>query len=380
MRRLELSRVLALLAFVPLAANAQPWLTQEGDQWVRTFHAEAPAKPRLRIQAHGPVKVDGGVAPKIEYTVKISVRARSRERARQLLERMVPRAVPMGDQFTIVTPSNAASDVVVRAPKLRYANILSSEGSLEVNGVDGDVVAETGADEVKVDRIGGNCSLTTGGGDITVGTVEGFVHGYTGAGGIRARQVKGEVVLRTNGGDITAVSVGAGANVQTGGGTIQLGFVNGPVTASNGGGRITIDVAAGVVVTHNMAGPVRVGEALGIRCDSANGGIVLGKISGPIHVSTEMGNITANLAGSRLADSYLATANGDITVVIPSNLGVTVNAENHMADTKNRILSDFREIQPRLKGMRLIAAGSVNGGGPLLQIAASSGTITLKRQ
>jgi len=67
-------------------------------------------------------------------------------------------------------------------------------------------------------------------------------------------------------------------------------------------------------------------------------------------------------------------------VVIPSNIGVTIRAENQMADTMRRIVSEFREIQPRSIGTRLVAQGPVNGGGPLLQISASSGTIFLKRQ
>jgi len=192
--------------------------------------------------------------------------------------------------------------------------------------------------------------------------------------------VHGEAVLRTNGGDINALSVGGSARAETGGGTVHLGTINGPVTVINGGGPITVDLATGVVTTRDMAGPVTVREAAGIRCDSANGGITLGKISGPMHVSTAMGSIMANLQGSKLAESYLSTGNGDITVLIPSNVGVRINAENQLADSMRRIVSDFREIQPRLSGMRLQAEGRVNGGGPLLQISTSSGTIFLKRQ
>jgi len=61
-------------------------------------------------------------------------------------------------------------------------------------------------------------------------------------------------------------------------------------------------------------------------------------------------------------------------------VGVRISAENQMADSIRRILSDFQEIQPRLRGMHLEAIGQVNGGGPLLQLSASAGTIFLKRQ
>jgi len=66
--------------------------------------------------------------------------------------------------------------------------------------------------------------------------------------------------------------------------------------------------------------------------------------------------------------------------LIPSNVGVTIQAQNNMADTLRRIMSDFHEIQARRQGPRVIAEGSVNGGGPLLQISGMGGTIFIRRQ
>jgi DUF4097 and DUF4098 domain-containing protein YvlB len=370
------------MALLPVAACAQPWLTQEGDLWVRTFHETRTAKPRLRINAHGPVTLEGNVSANFEFTVKVSVRARTREQARAILEKAALRTERQTDWLVLTTPGgNAQTRVEMRAPRLQEAVVSTSDGAVEAYGIDGPLTVDTGADQVRVDRIHGDCTLSTGGGEIHVGTVDGFLHCSTGAGAITAKSVRGEVVLRTNGGDIDALSVNGtgGARAETGGGMVHLGFINGPVTAINGGGPIIVDLAAGIVTTRNMAGPVRVGAAAGIRCDSANGGIQLGRITGPMRVSTSMGSIVANLLGSKLGESYLATGNGDITVMIPSNVGVTISAENQLADSIRRILSDFREIQPRLRGMRLEAEGPVNGGGPLLQISASSGTIFLKR-
>ena len=110
------------------------------------------------------------------------------------------------------------------------------------------------------------------------------------------------------------------------------------------------------------------------------GGIRVTNITGPMHISTAMGSIIANLLGSHIADSLLATADGDITVMIPSNVGVTIRAQNEMADTTKRIVSDFPSVKPHRQASRLVAMGDVNGGGPVLQIAAVSGTIYIKRQ
>jgi DUF4097 and DUF4098 domain-containing protein YvlB len=164
------------------------------------------------------------------------------------------------------------------------------------------------------------------------------------------------------------------------GGGIRIVKAGGAVDAGTGGGQIVVDRAAGVVTARNMAGPVQVTGAGGVQCESASGGVRVSNIIGPMRVSTSLGNILANLLGARLADSYLATGNGDITVLIPSNVGVTIRAQNDMADTTRRILSDYSALNVRRQGRQVVAEGPVNGGGPLLQISATSGTIFIKRQ
>ena len=122
------------------------------------------------------------------------------------------------------------------------------------------------------------------------------------------------------------------------------------------------------------------GGAAGLRCESGNGGIQAINISGAMRVSTEWGNIVASLLGGRQAESALSTGNGDITVTIPSNVGVTIRAENDMADTIRRIVSEFPGIPVRMRGMRVVAEGAVNGGSPVLRISDMGGTIFIRRQ
>src|SRR5271156_1434034 len=110
MRQSELFSAVAWMAFLPLpaflptVACGQPWLTQEGDLWVRTFHETAPAKQRVRINAHGPVTLEGNVSANFEYTVKVAVRARTREQARLMLERAELRSESQNDWLVVTTP------------------------------------------------------------------------------------------------------------------------------------------------------------------------------------------------------------------------------------------------------------------------------------
>lgn len=382
MLRSELFSAAALAALlIPGGTGQQQALQRSGDGWVRIYTGTVPAGSRLRVAGHGPVSVEAGVGKEVTYSVKVSVPARTEAEARRLLARYPMRISAAGDWMVLTTPAGRLfSAVTVRAPWLLGAEISTTEGGVEVRGIDGSVQVDSAAGELTADRIKGKCSLVTGGGAIKVGQVDGPLQCRTGAGNITLRSASGETSLATQGGDISADLIGGPLNAQTGGGGIRIGTVAGAVTASTGGGEIVVQKANGIVTAHNMAGPVQVGAAGGVHCESGTGGIRLSNIAGSMRVSTSMGNIFANLLGSKLADSTLATGNGDITVLIPSNLRVTVRAENDMADTMRRIVSDFPAIAVRMRGTHLVAEGPVNGGGPLLQISGTGGTIYLKRQ
>ena len=371
----------AALVFSAVAAQVQPKLTREGDRWVRVVSGSAPVSPRLRVNAHGGVTVQGGAANHLQYTVRLSVTARTEAQAQRVLERYAVRLAQANGWTVLTTPGGPVdSKIVVKGPWLRGLEISTSNGPVEASMVNGPLTIDTGAGEVSIDRIRGDCKLVTGGGDIHVGQVNGSLRCSSGAGKISVGTVQGEAVMETVGGDITANDIGGAVRAQTGAGGVHILKAGGPVTAGTGGGQIVVDKATGVVMARNMAGPVQVGAAAGVQCESGSGGVRVNNIAGAMRVSTSLGNIMASLLSGRLADSYLATGNGDITVWIPSNVGVTVRAQNESADTLRRIVSDYPGVQPRRQGRQLLAEGPVNGGGPLLQISATAGTIFIKRQ
>ncbi len=362
------------------AAFGQAPVTCANGRCVGVFQGSAPGAARVRINAHGPVTLQGGASQNVSYWIKVTVSGRTDTAARRMLESYRVRIEPQ-DGWTVLTAPGgpAMTEMTVRAPRLAAAMVATSEGAVKATEIDGNLEIDSAGGELTVDRIGGDCRLITGGGDVSVGQVGAGLHCSTGAGRITVRSVRGQAVLETQGGDIVADQAGASVRAETAGGGIHIGSAAGAVTAISGGGRIVVEKAGGVVTLRNLAGPVQVGSAAGVRCESVSGGVRIARVAGPIRVSTTMGSIVASLFGN-LSDSFLATANGDITVLIPSNLGVTIQAQNNMADTLRRIVSDFPAVPVRREGTRVIAEGSLNGGGPLLQISGMGGTIFIKRQ
>ena len=382
MLRSEPFKALAAALCVPAILFAQSTLAREGGRWVKTITGATPASAKLRVECQGPVHVEGGTANEIRYTAKLSVRARNEAQARRILEGFVVRTMPSGEWVVVAAGGGpVTANLSLQTPRLGAAVISTAEGAVEVNGIDGFLTADSGAGELKCDRIRVDCRLTTGGGEIVVGEVNGGLRGATGGGNIAVKSVRGDAVLETAGGDIQVTDAGAAVRADTAGGAVRITSAGGSVTASTGGGPIVIGKAGGIVITRNMAGPVQVSAAPGVRSESGTGGIRLSNIAGPMRVSTAVGSIVASLlGGSPLSESFLATGNGDITVLIPSNVGVTIRAENDLADSLKRIVSDFPGIPVRMHGMQVVAEGAVNGGGPLLRISGMGGTIFIKRQ
>jgi len=130
------------------------------------------------------------------------------------------------------------------------------------------------------------------------------------------------------------------------------------------------------VLADNSGGSVQVGSLQGVRVASAGGSIGLRGSSGSLRAVTDVGSILAELmSGMPMQDSILSTGAGDITVYIPSNLPLTVKALNETGPA-GRIVSEFSEIPVR---DGVMAEGALNGGGPVLRLTSSGGTIYVKR-
>lgn len=375
-----------LTGFLGIALAGEPVLTREGKFWVEVRSAAEQMAPtaKLRISSRGPVTVNGVSAPELSYSLKIRVKAANEAEARELVRRFVVHVSRQGNNavFLVVQRGDGMADLQVKAPRAAAdTTIATSEGAVAFYDLDGAVQAETGGGTITADRIKGAINVRTAGGDITLGAVGGNARCATAGGKITATVVHGDATFETGAGDISAHEVSGLVRATTMAGSIRILSAGSAVIASTGGGPIDVGQARGIVTARNSGGPVKVGSAEGVRCENAGGGVNLDNISGSVRVSTAIGSIIAGLlAGKPMSDSFLSTGGGDITVIIPSNLGVTIRAQNELAGNLRRIISEFPGISIRVEGGQVVAEGPVNGGGPILRISDTGGTIFIKRQ
>jgi hypothetical protein len=353
------------------AAQPQDQLSREDGWWVeqRAGSMLTADVSTLRVEAPGAVAILAG-GEQLVYKLRTRVAAPSEAEARRRLAGIRLRARRLGPvvHLDVETAASSAvlSDLEVRAPRsVRLADVDSVAGALEFRDLHADVRAATGGGPIAADGIGGRLTARTGGGWIRVG--------YVG----------GEVSLETGGGEILIHHAGSSLEAFTGAGSIEVRRAGGPVTVRTKGGQIVVGQAAGMVQAESNGGSIEIGAARGVLCTLASGGIRLLGVSGQVRAVTGSGSILAELGGTVADGSLISTGSGDITVLIPSNLAVKVEAVNESPGWTGKIVSEFSEIRIGRYGhpdRRNVASGSLNGGGPLLKVAAAEGRILLRRQ
>ena len=382
--------LLASAAFIAYAQEAP--IRREGAYWVQvlTGSIPLPAGSKLKVETRGPITVQGGPSDGISYRVKKRVRANSEQRARALLSAGALRADLRGGVATIALAelwrdaAVSAEISVTSRPDLHSSRLETRGGDIQVYDLRGAVQAESGGGLIQMDRIGSDVVARTGGGEIRLGEIAGSIRCFSGGGLIRVGKAGKESWLETAGGDILVQESKGPLHTSTAGGNIHVNRAAATVVARTAGGRIEVTQADGIVLADNSGGSIAVGTAAGARLASAGGSIRLRGSSGSLNAVTDVGSILAELVrGARLQDSQLSTGAGDITVYIPSNIPLTVRALSE-AGSAGRIVSEFSEILVRQAAMEsrdgLLAEGALNGGGPVLRLTSTGGTIYLKRQ
>ena len=199
-----------------------------------------------------------------------------------------------------------------------------------------------------------NVKADTSGGSIEVGDIDGQVRADTAGGSILVGKVTGPVQADTAGGSIEVEASAGDVDADTAGGSIHLGAMQGRVIADTSGGSIRID---------SSAGPV--------RAATAGGSITIHGAREAVDASTSGGSVTVTFVGQPSGDSDLSTSGGNVTAILADGLGFDIRARSG-----TRVKSKFQLDDAKLEPDRL--SGSLNGGGPRLEMS-SSGRVTIKK-
>jgi DUF4097 and DUF4098 domain-containing protein YvlB len=326
-----------------------------------------------------------------DETVQIKLRQRVRVATAEEADRMwgpvsqIAPFVAVGGVMRIQAypagSTRVTTEFEISLPKrLAFVYVNNRSGSVEMYDLDGSVQVESSSGPLVIDRVRGDVRGYTGFGEIRLGTIGGSAQCSSGGGSITLESAMGEMNCVTGGGDIDIKFAGGAIAVSTEGGNVSVEKGGSTVRARSVAGLIDVVQARGAVFADTGGGSIQVGSANGVRAESAAGTIRVKGGSGPITLSTMVGNILAELiAGGRLGYSSLMSGSGDITVMVPAGMGLNVRARND-SGVSPRIVSDFPELEVRSVGFRSPQGqGSINGGGPVIDLNTSGGAIYVRR-
>jgi Toastrack DUF4097 len=199
------------------------------------------------------------------------------------------------------------------------------------------LVSRTGSGSQDVEGLRGAIEITAGSGSIHVTDAGGSVRASTGSGAIVADRVAGTF------------------DANAGSGSIQGTGVNGAVTVKTGSGRITV----------SQTGP---GD---VHASAGSGSIELSGVRGGVRAATGSGSLTVR--GEQISDWDLSTSSGSVAVELSGAPAFTLDAHS----SGGRIETSY-PVTVTGTMERNALRGSVNGGGPLLRLRTSSGSIRLR--
>ena len=108
-------------------------------------------------------------------------------------------------------------------------------------------------------------------------------------------------------------------------------------------------------------------------------------LSRGVNASSGAGSITAEFVGKAgsMTESRIETSVGNIRVLIPSGLAMTVQALVDSGQERS-IQTDFPELKIKSEGdfgpRETYANGAINGGGPVLKLNTSTGNIQIVKK
>jgi len=382
--------VLALsLVLTSVAAAQQTRVYRDGNTWVEETTGSLPAVPNMKVVTDlGNVNVTGG-AGQITYTIRKRAYTGSEQRAREEFAEFRVSATRQADTALISGSGPGArrfsAEFNVQVPRAtQQARIMTHGGNVSAHGLDGKLWVSTGGGNVSADDVRGAVSIQSGGGNVSVGKVASDVTVRTGGGNVSIKAASGRVVTESGGGNIMVGSSAAGVVVNTGGGMIDVQECRGELKAQTGGGNLALGNIMGRASLQSGGGSIRLANASGpVIAQTGGGNIELFGLSQGAQVETGAGGIVAEFVGQNFTGSNLETPAGDITIYLSPNLKATVRAVIDMA-SGHSIRSEFADIKVRTEGgtygpKTVYAEGSLNGGGPILNVRAVNGDIEIRR-
>jgi DUF4097 and DUF4098 domain-containing protein YvlB len=176
--------------------------------------------------------------------------------------------------------------------------------------------------------------------------------------------------FQSSGGSISIDNINGDQAIATSGGSIRVENASGSVISKSSGGSFSLNDFDGDVDVQTSGGSVKINGMEGkLKINTSGGSVTVEDISGSIDANTSGGSIRAKLLGID-EDLTFRSSGGSITAMVPASIGLDLDLRG------GRVNSKFVNFDGEVKKDMIV--GKMNGGGYLLSMQSSGGSINLE--
>ena len=184
--------------------------------------------------------------------------------------------------------------------------------------------------------------------------------------------------IRTSNGSIRVEFIQGSARLETSNGSISLRQLEGSVEARTSNGSINLTEVQGDAVLRTSNGRITVERLKGALEATTSNASITARILEPragrvVRLVTFNGNIELALDSFQQNEVVVQTTNGSVTVRLPASLQARLRATT----SNGSIHSDFPVLAGSAGKDHL--EGEIGGGGPLIRLATTNGSIRVLR-
>jgi DUF4097 and DUF4098 domain-containing protein YvlB len=173
---------------------------------------------------------------------------------------------------------SAAVDIIITTPAGTYVEIDTSNGNVELRGMEGSGILNTSNGKIVLKDVKGDYIGTTSNGDIEIGTLEGTCVISTSNGSVDIWDAEGDIEIESSNGDIwfSGEMSGSSSRLVTSNGKVDVELLGTPSVSldaktSNGTVTCELEITATLTREDHLVGTIGAGDAeLYIRTSNGN--------------------------------------------------------------------------------------------------------------
>ncbi len=277
------------------------------------------------------------------------------------------------EDFHQTYPLNAGGSVSIETFNGSIELVGWEQNSVEVNGTKY-ASTKSALDSIKID-----VSSPSGSVRVRASKLSDFHHNMGARFTVRVPK-RATLDLSTSNGHLRLEDVEGNARLRTSNGPIRVERLKGELEARTSNGGIDVDYLEGDAKLHTSNGAIRAEASHGLFDAVTSNGSITARLNDPsttwpVHAESSNGHIDLKIDAKQLPEVRAETSNSSIVLRLPMGANAEVRAHTSHAS----VSSEFDGVHTDNEHGHGEMSGRIGGGGRLIELSSSNGSIKIVR-